>query len=359
MAPSQQNQKQGRRRQHGVPSDEKRSLLREMRKAKKAKGKGKGKEKEGAAAPGSIKKKGEHKKKSRSFKKWVTTKKMVKREEKWEGEAWLRRFNRYQNVRRWGVAREWELEEGEREGMGWSDEEGGVETEEEVEAVEEWWESEGDDEGGMDWEGDGGGEGDVVVSSLTKIFSGDCNVMGGSAILNLEGRYYQRLKSAFEADYEEKNYWVEDILFMERNSRDFVPRIERINHNAEAICNVLQAHPLVKEVYYPKYSPTKQFYEDCRIPTGGYGGLLSFTFHKKDQAVAFYDRIETAKGPSLCTNFTLTSPYVILSHYLELNWAAGFGVPADLLRISVGLEDTEDLKSRFAIALRAAEAVGS
>ncbi|KAB8237660.1 PLP-dependent transferase [Aspergillus alliaceus] len=199
---------------------------------------------------------------------------------------------------------------------------------------------------------------DVVVSSLTKIFSGDCNVMGGSAILNPEGRYYQHLKSAFEADYED-NYWAEDIMFMERNSRDFVTRIKKINDNAEAICNVLQAHPLVKEVYYPKYSPTKQFYDDCRTPTGGYGGLLSFTFHKKDHAVAFFDRIETAKGPSLGTNFTLTSPYVVLAHYLELDWAAGFGVPADLLRISVGVEDAEDLKSRFAIALKAAEAVDS
>jgi cystathionine gamma-synthase len=182
--------------------------------------------------------------------------------------------------------------------------------------------------------------------------------MGGCAILNPKGRYYQHLKSAFEADYED-NYWAEDIIFMERNSRDSVTRIKRINDNTEAICNILQAHPLVKEVYYPKYSPTKQFYDDCRTPTGGYGGLLSFTFYKKDYAVAFFDRIETAKGPSLGTNFTLTSPYVILAHYFELDWAAGFGVPAELLRISVGLEDTEDLKSRFAIALKAAEAVGS
>ena len=48
-------------------------------------------------------------------------------------------------------------------------------------------------------------------------------------------------------------------MFMERNSRDFVTRVERINDNADAICNVLQAHLLVKDVYYPKQSPTKQF----------------------------------------------------------------------------------------------------
>jgi cystathionine gamma-synthase len=198
---------------------------------------------------------------------------------------------------------------------------------------------------------------DVIVSSLTKIFSGDCNVMGGSVILNPQGRYYQQLKSAFEADYED-NYWAEDIMFMERNSRDFVTRIKKINDNAEAICSVLQGHALVKEVYYPKYFPTKQFYDDCRTPAGGYGGLLSFTFHKKNHAVAFFDRIETTKGPSLGTIFTLTSPYVLLAHYREFDWAAGFGVPADLLRISVGVEDEEDLKSRFATALKAAEAVG-
>ncbi len=43
-----------------------------------------------------------------------------------------------------------------------------------------------------------------------------------------------------ETEYED-NYWAEDALFMERNSRDFVSRIARINVNAEAICNILQA----------------------------------------------------------------------------------------------------------------------
>ncbi|PYI19334.1 cystathionine gamma-synthase [Aspergillus japonicus CBS 114.51] len=200
---------------------------------------------------------------------------------------------------------------------------------------------------------------DVVVNSLTKVFSGDCNVMGGSAILNPQSRHYLPLKRAFDADFEENNYWVEDVLFMERNSRDFVARIRRINDNAEAICHILQVHPLIKDVYYPKYSPTKRFYDECRTPTGGYGGLLSFTFHRKEHAMAFFDRIETAKGPSLGTNFTLTSPYVLLAHYWELEWAAGFGVPADLLRVSVGVENVEDLKARFAVALEAAEAIGS
>ncbi|KAF2814051.1 cystathionine gamma-synthase [Mytilinidion resinicola] len=193
---------------------------------------------------------------------------------------------------------------------------------------------------------------DVVVSSLTKVFSGDSNVMGGSAILNPKGRHFQVLKDTWESEYED-NHWAEDSVFLERNSRDFVPRIARINANAEAICDVLRAHPRVKQVNYPKYSPTRPFYDQCRNPNGGYGGLLSATFYSTADAVAFFDHIDTAKGPSLGTNFTLSSPYVILAHYSELDWAASFGVETDLVRFSVGLEDTKELVDTFERALEA------
>ena len=196
---------------------------------------------------------------------------------------------------------------------------------------------------------------DVVVSSLTKIFSGDCNVMGGSIILNPGSRYYDPLKIALGEGVYEDTYWPEDVVFMERNSRDFVTRIDRVNANAEAICAVLSAHPLVTKVHYPKCNETRPNYEACRLPKGGYGGLLSCVLKTKAHAVAFHDALETAKGPSLGTNFTLTSPYVILAHYHELDWAAGYGVDPTLIRISVGLEN--NLGELFAKALKAAEAV--
>jgi len=197
---------------------------------------------------------------------------------------------------------------------------------------------------------------DMVVSSLTKIFSGDCNVMGGSAILNPAGRYYGALKMAARTGFEDA-YWPEDVIFMERNSRDFAPRVARINANAEAICDVLAGSNLVKKVYYPKLGHDIAHFEVCRLPSGGYGGLLSVAFHAKRHAVAFYDAIKTAKGPSLGTNFTLTSPYVVLAHYQELEWAASLGVDPDLVRISVGLEGTEELTTIFGEALKAAEQV--
>lgn len=195
---------------------------------------------------------------------------------------------------------------------------------------------------------------DIVVSSLTKIFSGDSNVMGGSAILNPNSRYYESLKTVMGIEFED-TYWPEDVVFMERNSRDFASRVDRINGNADAICSVLRDSPVVKSVYYPKYNPTRTNYDAFRLPAGGYGGLLSIVFNHEAQARAFYDAMDSAKGPSLGTNFTLCSPYVLLAHYQELPWAAQFGVDPSLVRVSVGLEETSDLQATFREALRAAE----
>ena len=126
---------------------------------------------------------------------------------------------------------------------------------------------------------------------------------------------------------------------------------------------------------------SKHFYDSCKTPNGGYGGLLSATFHSIKDATVFYDNLDTEKGPSLGTNFTLASPFVILAHYNELDWvreqymipidpfccvchaieadpftrlqAAQYGVDAALVRFSVGLEDQTDLLRKFRHALSA------
>lgn len=199
---------------------------------------------------------------------------------------------------------------------------------------------------------------DMVASSLTKIFSGDSNVMGGSLVLNPNSRYYSPLKETLTREFED-TYWAEDVMFLERNSRDFVSRIDRVNDNAEAICEVLMAHPSVTKVFYPKYNDSRANYETVKTPTGGYGGLVSCSFKDKAHAIAAFDALDTAKGPSLGTNFTLSSPYVILAHYQELDWAESFGVDPFLLRFSVGLEQTEELKSVFSTALKATENISN
>ncbi|KAG7095426.1 hypothetical protein E1B28_006175 [Marasmius oreades] len=208
---------------------------------------------------------------------------------------------------------------------------------------------------------------DMVVSSLTKVFSGASNVMGGSLVLNPRGRHYVALEAKLRDSYEDC-YFDQDAIFLERNSRDFDRRIRVIDVNAEAVCDFLLTHSVakdypgavVKEVFYPKYT-TPNHYEERRIEhsggiVGGYGGLFSITFTSNEASKAFFDNLQCHKGPSLGTNFTLASPFAILAHFTELDWAAEYGVEAGLVRVSVGMEETSILLKAFETALLAAEA---
>ncbi|KAJ7175758.1 pyridoxal phosphate-dependent transferase [Mycena filopes] len=211
---------------------------------------------------------------------------------------------------------------------------------------------------------------DVVVNSLTKIFSGDANVMGGSLCLNPQGRHYAELKAYMSANYED-TYFDEDAIYMERNSRDFKRRVKIVDAKTEAVCDFLYSKsaaagvssPVVKEVLYPKYVTRKQ-YDHCRIlgdpaqgtEEGGFGGLFSVTFTSMAAASAFFDALSCHKGPSLGTNFTLACPYTVLAHYAELDWAASYGVETTLVRVSVGMEETDVLLAWFQKACEAAEA---
>ncbi|PWN42585.1 PLP-dependent transferase [Ceraceosorus guamensis] len=215
---------------------------------------------------------------------------------------------------------------------------------------------------------------DIVVSSLTKVFSGDTNVMGGSLVLNPRSKHAALLRQVFEQEYED-TYYGGDACVMERNSRNFAKRVVRINENAEALADFLyeeRGRGVITDVFYPKYV-TRDAYDACRRKTpllpadeasangcttsaaadkqGRYGGLLSITFETPKHAQVFYDNLDVAKGPSLGSNFTLASPYAILAHYTELDWAAEYGVPASLVRVSTGLEQPDDLLATFTRAL--------
>lgn len=210
---------------------------------------------------------------------------------------------------------------------------------------------------------------DMVVSSLTKVFSGECNVMGGSLVLNPNSARAATLRNVLNVRYED-TLWPEDALFLERNSRDFVPRVARIDCNAEEICEFLRGamntpNSVVRDVFYPKYV-TRGHYDACRRPqqyasdnerqAGGFGGLFSVVLTSPAAAQAFYDALACAKGPSLGTSCTLACPYTLLAHYAELPWAKSMEVDEELVRVSVGVEDTDTLLDMFRAALDAAAA---
>ena len=189
-------------------------------------------------------------------------------------------------------------------------------------------------------------------------------------ILNPNSRHHATLKKVLQDDYED-NYYPEDAVYMERNSRDYRNRISKVNDNAYEVTSYLYSKCLdtastpsesssraIKKVYYPRYITPEIYAQAQRLPTtgkGGFGGLFSVTFVNEQASKAFYNVLGCAKGPSLGTSFTLASPYTILAHYFELDWAAGYGVEKGLIRVSVGQEDLGTLMGWFEAAVEAAE----
>ncbi|ODQ83034.1 hypothetical protein BABINDRAFT_5906 [Babjeviella inositovora NRRL Y-12698] len=196
---------------------------------------------------------------------------------------------------------------------------------------------------------------DMVASSLTKVFSGDSNVMGGSLVLNPNGPKYATLTKYFSETYDENLFFAEDALYLERNSRDFAARSDKINVTSELVVDLLVNSPLIKDIFYPSLLPTKKYYDLVKTPQGGYGGLISFVFHNPEHAIVFFDSLKLSKGPSLGTNFTLACPYAILAHYGELDEVEKWGVDRNIVRISIGLEDRDELLKVIKQALDAAQ----
>jgi cystathionine gamma-synthase len=192
---------------------------------------------------------------------------------------------------------------------------------------------------------------DLIATSLTKFMAGSGDVMGGALICNPRSPLYHELKPIVAAQHEEL-LWGEDAAILVSRIRGFTERMKRHNQNGLLIAERLREHPAVERVWYPKWE-CSEAYEAVRRPEGGWGALVSFLPRNgASNAPAIYDRMTVCKGPSLGTVFTLACPFALLACYRELEWAESCGVPRHLVRLSVGLEDPEDLWDRLGTALR-------
>ncbi|GIC87442.1 uncharacterized protein Aud_003826 [Aspergillus udagawae] len=197
---------------------------------------------------------------------------------------------------------------------------------------------------------------DIAMTSLTKIFSGASNVMGGSVIINPQSRFYDAIHARLTATWED-TLFPGDVSVLAANCTDFVERVRYCSRSALAVAVLLSQHPSVAKVHYPPLVPTRHLYERYRRRNGGYGYVLSIIFHDPQSAVAFYDALDVCKGTSIGANFTLAVPYAQLAHFRELDLAEANGVPRHIVRISVGVDDTEKLLDRVRKALVAVEIV--
>jgi len=189
---------------------------------------------------------------------------------------------------------------------------------------------------------------DLVFTSLTKIFSGSGDILAGSLVINPKSKWLDKFKKILDNIYLPE-LSDNDLISLEKASRDVEQRVSLQNFNCLELKRRLENHCAIKKVYHPENC--NNFNSIMKV-NGGYGCLLSFELKDGlDKTIRFYNSLKLSKGPSLGTQFTIVCPYVQLAHYNELEWAAKFGVPQNLIRVSVGCEEINLLWDKFAKAL--------
>lgn len=204
---------------------------------------------------------------------------------------------------------------------------------------------------------------DIIVTSLTKSFSGKANVMAGSVVLNPSSTRYTELKNCLDSIYVNELFSA-DSRVLDYNSRKFLAVAATMNRNAQHLVSVMSPiarapHSVLKHVYYPSTCWSRANYEArMRKPTPdftpGYGGLFTLEFESVVAAAAFFDTLNVHKGPSLGAHVTLAQPYVQTVFMREKEWAASYGLSESIVRISVGLENEQALAAEFLRSLRVA-----
>ena len=199
-------------------------------------------------------------------------------------------------------------------------------------------------------------ESDLILTSLTKSFSGEANVMGGSIVLNPQSPHYSSLSSAFKSSWHNELF-AGDAEVLLANSQGFFPRTAKLNRNAYAMAEFLHKHkstpdsPIVN-VQYPALLPSKPEYDaylrpsSTELPKPGYGCLLTVEFDSVESASAFYDKCGFYPSPHLAGHVTLMFAYnmfVFCKKPEEKEYMKELGCKEESVRISAGLEDVDDL----------------
>ncbi|KAJ4176278.1 hypothetical protein NW767_015410 [Fusarium falciforme] len=204
---------------------------------------------------------------------------------------------------------------------------------------------------------------DILVTSVTKYFNGYADVIAGSTILNPSSPKYVALKPLFDKNYTPELY-VTDAETIEKNSRDYLSRMVRLNANASAIVDYLQScsedpTSAIHKVHYPSINSSGKYYKSVMRPatadfTPGYGCLFSVEMVDMPTTQAFYENLNVHKSVHLGAPFTLAFAYTMCTYKKNLSWAAENGLLPTQIRISAGLEDTEVLLEDFRVAVKAA-----
>jgi cystathionine beta-lyase/cystathionine gamma-synthase len=194
---------------------------------------------------------------------------------------------------------------------------------------------------------------DFAVHSTTKFLNGHSDSVGGVAVVkdpaHLEWlAFVQNSSGAILSPF--------DSWLVLRGIKTLVVRMERHETNAREIARYLSKHPKVRKTYYPGLPDHPQF-DLARRQMKGFGAMISFDVGSFEAARALLGRVRLCSlGESLGGVETLISHPATMTHgSIPEEEREKLGITMGLVRISVGIEDVEDLVADLAQAL---EAVG-
>ena len=184
---------------------------------------------------------------------------------------------------------------------------------------------------------------DIVMHSLTKYIAGHSDVVMGALICN-NPELAQRL--AFIQNASGATPGPQDCFLVLRGIKTLHLRMQRACENAEKIAAVLNTHPLVERVYYPGLS-SHPGHELAKKQMRGYGGIISFVL--KGDSLADATRVmEGVKIFALAESLggvesLLTYPAGMTHASIPREERYKNGLTDSLLRLSIGVEDVDDL----------------
>jgi cystathionine beta-lyase/cystathionine gamma-synthase len=183
---------------------------------------------------------------------------------------------------------------------------------------------------------------DVVVHSVTKYLNGHSDMVGGIVVTSDDAvaqklRYLQKAAGGIMGPF--------DAWLCLRGTKTLGVRMQRHSENAMRIALWLEQQKKVKKVYYPGLPSHPNHDLASRQMTGGYGGIVSFDLGSLDNAKMFLK--------SLCVCLlaeSLGGVESLMSHSATMTHASlpaeerqALGITDGLVRMSVGIEDVEDL----------------
>ncbi len=193
---------------------------------------------------------------------------------------------------------------------------------------------------------------DIVVHSTTKYINGHSDSVGGAIMLNNE-EIYEKLK--FNQNATGAILSPFDSYLVLRGMKTLHVRMKKHEENAKKLAEFLENHPKVSKVYYPGLKSHPQ-YELAKKQMRGFGGMISFEIDGTlKQAKKFVESLQIfALAESLGGVESLIElPYLMTHASLTEEERKKTGIKENLIRASVGIENTEDLIEDFERAFRA------